>query len=72
MVKRVTRYAREFGCEAFANGRKYMSINDREDIAHYYGYRNTWDNIPEEHQKLLTSAFYEGVKAEQGHLEEGR
>ena len=55
--------AHYFGTEAEANSRKYISKDDRDDIALCYGEEH-WRDIPKKFRKRLLEKFYEGMKKE--------
>lgn len=59
--------ARQFGAEAFANGRTCMNGEDRLSIAWYYikeGDEPKWSDMTREQRDEASKAFYEGVAAE--------
>lgn len=59
--------ARQFGAEAFANGRSCMNGEDRSNIAWYYikeGDEPKWTDMTQEQRDEASAAFYEGMKAE--------
>ena len=59
--------ARQFGAEAYANGRACMNGEDRSNIAWYYikvGDEPKWTDMTSEQRDEASAAFREGVDAE--------
>ena len=59
--------ARQFGAEAFANGRTCMNGDDRSSIAWYYikeGDEPKWSDMTREQRDEASKAFYEGAAVE--------